>query len=293
MNATTRLLSRPPERYDRDVGDERPAHRPREHRLGLRQGVVAVERLAPRLRGQLPVRLLRHLAVGTDAQHVAGPELVDPAEERPGRRDGPERQVRIDRVLVQRRGDARREQGLHLRREEEPLAVGVPVEGQDAHAVAREPKLARPLVVEGERELADHRREAGRPAAAADLEEHLRVALGPEDGAVGEELLTKLDVVEDLAVEGEMAGTVRGRHRLGGPDGVDDREPGVAEPDGAPGAEAVAVGAAVRQAGRHRPERGLVGRPAVETAHPHDAAHALSPDPGGRRAVRARGRTRG
>ena len=148
------------------------------------------------------------------------------------------------------------------------------VHRQDPQRVPGQEHLARRTVMHGEGELAAQPREAAWPPAPPRRKQRLGVSLGaprsPED-------LTKLTVVEDLAVEDEVKATSIVGHRLAGTADVDDRQPRVAQRDPISRPGSSVVGTPVVQRGDHRLEHGQVGRLASSVDDAGNSAHQRHP----------------
>ncbi len=93
-------------------------------------------------RRDVPVKRLSNRAL-VNRQEVAGAELADVPEDRPGRRDVVEAEIEVERLRVDFLRHVRiGEQSLEFRGEDETLGVGIIDEGLDADRVAREEKGA-------------------------------------------------------------------------------------------------------------------------------------------------------
>src|SRR5262249_39909486 len=126
-------------------------------------------------------------------------------------------------------------------------------------------------VPERERPHAVEPLDAGVSPLAVRGEDHLGVGRAAEAVALRLELRAKLAVVVDLAVVDELETPVLACERLvARRRGVDDREPAKAERRARVRVEAAAVGAAMREGGRHALDGLALGRPTGrdDSAHP-------------------------
>ena len=147
-----------------------------------------------------------------------------------------------------------------------------------AEAIAREEQPLAPRVPDGEREHpVDALRKRFAPLLVP-VDEHLGVAVAAEHVSVRNQLGAQMQVVVDLAVEGDPDGPVLVRHRLGAGRGeIDDRQAPVAERDGPVHVQAAPVGAAMRDDLRHASDELAVGRlSGIAVQEAADAAHAGS-----------------
>ncbi len=87
------------------------------------------------------------------------------------------------------------------------------------------------------------------------------------------ELFAQLEMVEDLAVEGDHELPVGGRHRLGAPREAQDREARVRQPAGAVDLDPAPVRAAVAQIADHPPEQSPGRGAAAEVQDSCDSTH--------------------
>src|SRR5215204_2636371 len=83
------------------------------------------------------------------------------------------------------------------------------------------------------------------------LQDHLGIRRGAETKARTLKPITKLDVVEDFAVEADPTVFIGVAHRLGAAFEINDRKPGVAESDSAFHMNAAGVRTAVADCGDH------------------------------------------
>jgi hypothetical protein len=211
---------------------------------------------------------------------VSGQELGHVRERGPGTGEESERQIGVDRLVVELRAhEARGEQALELRRKDDEIADARPVERLDAEPVARDDASPPAAVPDGERELPSEL--LGDPGAVALVEvgEDLRVAPGPEDVPLRGELAPDLDVVVKLAVldRPDLAGLVG--EGLVAPVDVDDAEAPDAERDAVALVRPAVVRAAVRHRVGHAVERlGRYELPrlAADLDDSADAAHLRS-----------------
>ncbi len=107
------------------------------------------------------------------------------------------------------------------------------------------------------------------------MHDHFGVATGSKLVAVGDQFVAQLDVVEDLAVEGDPQGAPLVGERLLPGGEVDDREPGVRQAGLAVAVEAELVGTAVTERAGHHRQLIELGRRRVGSSphHAGDAAH--------------------
>src|SRR2546421_12535660 len=102
-----------------------------------RARAVLARRLARRQ--SVPVANGLDSAVAAADEHVSGGDFLDAAEERARRGRGQEREVVVERLLVNLGAHGRvREDGFYLRGENHATALLIKVERLDADAVARE-----------------------------------------------------------------------------------------------------------------------------------------------------------
>ena len=148
------------------------------------------------------------------------------------------------------------EDRLRLGGEADPLAAHGVAERLDPEAVAGEDEAPATAVPEPERPHAVEMLEAIRAPLGVRVEDDLRVGLGAELRPLSLELAPQLDIVVDLAVEGEPQIAVGQAHRLvSGRGRVDDGEPLVRQPELAVAVDAAAVRSAVTEDRRHPFER--------------------------------------
>src|SRR5439155_19318383 len=95
----------------------------------------------------------------------------------------------------------------------------------DAEAVAAQQQRALCGIPDGKREHSSELRDALRPELLVEVEDRLRIALGPEDVAARDEATTQLAIVVDLAVEDDDLGAVLVEYRLLPAAQVDDAQP--------------------------------------------------------------------
>src|SRR5690606_38147192 len=103
---------------------------------------------------------------------------------------------------------------LHLRGEEERVSDDSVEERPHAHAVAGEEHAPASGVPDGEGEIAVEVSEAVRPLLVIQMEDDFGVAGRAKDTAPGDEPLAKLDIVENLAIEGDHKPAAVERHGL-------------------------------------------------------------------------------
>src|SRR5690606_12814069 len=113
-------------------------------------------------------------------------------------------------------------------------------------------------VPQGESEVAVEGAHAVRPHLLVHPHDHLGVRVGHETVAAGDEVAPQLQVVEYLAVEGDVDGGVVIGHRLAAADRVNYAQPGVTQADVVIDMNALLVGSAVGD----RSDHGLQGKAA-------------------------------
>ena len=121
------------------------------------------------------------------------------------------------------------------------------VDRPHAGAVARQHQALTARVPDGEGEVAVERLDAIGTPLLVEMDDDLGVGRRLEHVAAGDQLGAQLDVVEDLAVEGDPNGAVLVAHRLPAAVEIDDAEARVGEADVAVDESAVAVRTAMRQ----------------------------------------------
>jgi hypothetical protein len=183
---------------------------------------------------------------------VPGGQLLHALVDRERRGHVLERQVGVQRLHRHRGRRPRiRDERAELRREHEPVGSVAVEERLLAKAVTCEQQGLPSPVPHRERE---HPAQQLRDALAhllVEVRDDLGVAAAAEAVPLGLQVLAQLRVVVDLAVDDDGDLAVLVRHRLAARLGqIDDREPAVAERDGAVGVEAEAVGPAVHHRGR-------------------------------------------
>jgi hypothetical protein len=151
-------------------------------------------------------------------------------------------------------------------------------ERADAGAIAREQQPLAGAVPERDRELPVQILDEAIAVTLVEMQDDFGIGIGAEDVAEAPELRTKLNVVEDLAIEADDERTAP--HRLLAAGGIDDRKPDVREPDAVLEMDPAAVGSPMREQRQHPfeqlPIRAGVSRRADET---RDAAHEPLPVP--------------
>ena len=105
------------------------------------------------------------------------------------------------------------------------------VDRPHAGAVARQHQALTACVPDGKGEVAVERLDAIGPPLLVEVDDDLGVGRRLEDVAAGDQLGAQLDVVEDLAVEGDPDGAVLVAHRLLAAVEIDDAEARVRETD--------------------------------------------------------------
>jgi hypothetical protein len=182
----------------------------------------------------------------------------------------------VDARVAGVRGGCEGEQRLLLRGEVDAVDGLQVVQRLDAEVVAGAEGTAFLAVPDDEGE---HAPQAGQHLLAPVVVaggDHLAVALGVEGGAVvAGQLLPQLDVVVDLAVEGQQVAPARVGERLVAEGHIDDREPLVGEHRVvADHLDAGLVGATVVEALQRSGDRVAMGaRRAVRAEEGQDSAH--------------------
>ncbi len=181
------------------------------------------------------------------------------------------------RVGRERRAGKRLER-LDLGGEQQPAVVLGHEQRTDAEAVAGQEQRALPVVPQREGELAVEAVQTGGTPLQPRVEDDFGIAVRAEDAAAGFEFVTQLEIIEDLAVERQVAVAADIGHRLMALGQVDDAQASVPQEQRvvAPGAER--VGPAVPQHADHAPRRrlGQVER-AGQRQRSTDATHACPP----------------
>ena len=206
----------------------------------------------------------------------AGLDLLDAFEHRLRRDRRPEREQLIEprRIQPARHVGPAGEDRLHLAREVEPAAMLCDVERTHAERISRQHQLRSRLIPERDRPLPVEAPEGALAPLLEGVDDDFGVAAGSEPMAEPLELVTQLDVVEDLAVEDDPQRAVLVRERLLAAGEVDDREPRVTR-----------ARHGDRDRPRTRPGPRCFNAPAIRRA---DRARAAA----GRRAARRRQRCR-
>ena len=144
-----------------------------------------------------------------------------------------------------------------------------------AEAIARQHERTRALVPHGEGEHPAESVNTALPALLVEVHDHLSVRLRTERMPTGAQLISKLDVVVDLAVEGDPDRPVLVRDRLAAAIQVDDREPADRHPERAARIESPLIWTAVEHRVRHPVQQIPVDGGAVEVILARDPAHTL------------------
>ena len=203
-------------------------------------------------------------------QCVSGLELADVLVDRERARDVAERQVQIDRGLVDRAGRIGGEQRRECAREREALAVLEVVQRLLAESVARQHELVRFAIVDAQRPHAVQPRKARFAELLVREQDHFGVAAARKHVATRLELCAQAADVVDLAVVDDpviLRGVV---HRLmAGRRQIDDAQAPVPECDFVAAIRAGVVRTAVRDRLVHRGDQRVVAP--VEAVNPaHD-----------------------
>ena len=179
-------------------------------------------------RGMRPVALLPHGRI--DHEHMARKELGDVLERRLRCGEVAEREIRVDRVVVESRLDQPAgEQGFQLGGEDDQVASDGVVERLDPEAVACEDEAPSRTVPDGDREHPAQSRGEARPVLLIEMRDDLRIATGlkPMPG----EVASDVEMVVELAVlDGPHRAVLVGKRLVASLD-VDDRKPSDAQRD--------------------------------------------------------------
>ena len=136
--------------------------------------------------------------------------------------------------------------------------------------------------MQAEGELPLQFRQAGRAARRVAGQDRLGVSVGLVRVV---ETPAQVAVVQDLAVEREVAGAIGRGHGLTGAGQVDDRQAPMAEADRPVAPVALGIRATMHEAGRHGAQQVGVDVAAVEPANSDDPAHGQQRSMKSRRAV--------
>ena len=165
----------------------------------------------------IPVPLFPHRAVSSNTQPRSASELADPSEQRAGWRRRHEREVVIERDLIDLAdligiGEKR----LDLRCEGYAAVVSAVIQGLDANPVAGEPELAVPTVPQCDGEHPTEPLKACDPPLLVCVDDHFGVGVigSPEMASRRLEVSPDLGVVVYLTVEDHPDRAVFIRHRL-------------------------------------------------------------------------------
>ena len=157
---------------------------------------------------------------------MARQELRHASERRPGRGHVAERQIRVERFVVELRIDqAGGEQALQFRSEQEEAVGACVVERLDAEPVAGEHRAAPASVPDRDRELAAQQPHEVGALALVQVRDHLGVAAAREPMPLPLERAPQLDVVVQLPVLRRPHRARLVRHRLVAAGEIDDRKP--------------------------------------------------------------------
>src|SRR5262249_17272558 len=223
-----------------------------------------------------PVGLLTQPAAARVRAQVAGPQLFD-ADKRRARRDRrPQAEGLLQSDRVESAGDLgiRREDGLDFRGEPEPAAMAAEVQWAHAQPISRQRQLLPLRIPQRDRELAVEAREAAVPPLLERVDDDLRVGPGAKPVPGRGQLFTQLEVVEDLAVEGDPESAVLVAERLLSGGQIDDREPRMRQAATRVPVEAELVRPPVAQDGGHAPQHaGIGGRVGARDENAGDATH--------------------
>src|SRR6266550_1095378 len=170
---------------------------------------------------------------------------------------------------------ARRQDGLDLRREQPAVLGAMHEEGLHPEPVPRPKEHATAPVVNDERPHAVQPGEAFRAPMAVGGEQDLSVAGRAEAVAGGAELVAQLDIVVDLAVEDDdKLAILRGHRLMAGGTQVEDGETAKPEAHLVIEVQARVIRASVRDALRHSGEGHRVRLSTGEAEHDDEATHS-------------------
>ena len=260
----------------RDVGDHPEVDRLAQLRDQFLLQVVR-RGLGLRLEGHVPVGARPRCRPAFSGLHdMAGRQLGDAAVDRLRVRDVAIGEVVLDGLVVEVAPQARMHQeGLQLRGEEDRAVRQLRVvERLDAQAVAGQEQHPLPFVPEAEGEHAAEAIDAAFAPFLPGVDDHLGIAMRPEDVAFRLKLPRQFLEVVDLAVVDDDDRAILVEERLLAGGQIDDREPAVAEADARGDVEARIVGSAMAQAVVHPLEQGPVYGPLVHAIKDaDDSAH--------------------
>jgi hypothetical protein len=164
-----------------------------------------------------------------------------------------------------------RQQRLHLGGEMEHAAMAGVEERPDPHSVARQHHAPAARIPYGEGEIAVEALDAGFAHQLVEMQDDLGVARGAEPPAAAAQFLAQLDMVEDLAIEGDDEVAAGVAHRLATVGEGDDGKPDMGEPCLRRDEDALVVRPAVLHGAGHGAQRLLRRRDraeiSAETAH--------------------------
>ena len=259
------------------------AHQPHPHRLlelrdqplaPLLDAAAALERglrIAPE-----PPLLDRAVL---DHEDAAGLELLHGGQRCRRRGEEPEREERVDRLVVEvARDEPAREQALELGREDERVAADGVVDRLDPEPVARDHTATANLVPDGDPEHPAQLLREHRPVLLVQVRQDLGVAAARKGVAAAPQVVTNRGVVVELAVLNGPDRAVLVRERLVSPLDVDDAEASRTDRGTRRHVRAVVVRAAVHHRVVHAVEnvvRHYLPGLAVDLDHSANATHNL------------------
>ena len=211
---------------DRDVGSEMDPHGVG-HQLA--QPLLEVARIVFEIEVVVDLPVTRDIQIAVSGhQHVTRRDLANALEERLAVQAELEDQVVAQAFDVRRHLGQERQDGLRLGCEVQPACHDRVVERLHPEPVAGAEERSARRVPNGECEHAPQMRQAVGAPAPVGRQDDLGIGRGLE--RLGPEFVAQLDVVVDLAVEGDpVSGFVH--HGLGAGHEVDDRQPPVNKPD--------------------------------------------------------------
>jgi len=183
---------------------------------------------------------------------MAGRQGFDPFEDTMGGEGSPVGEDLPQCLDVQASSQCRvGEQRLHLGGKIQPIASDGIEQGADARAIAGQHQATFRLVPQGDGELTVQVFDEVVAVLLVKMDDDLRVRTGVEAVTQRLELLTQLDIVEDLSIEDYLDGAILVVDGLITPLQVDDAQPRMGQTSMLIVIVAVAVGAPVVQTGDH------------------------------------------
>src|SRR5438034_7259560 len=144
-----------------------------------------------------------------------------------------------------------REEGLDFRREDQLTARSRVKERPHAEPIAGQEEGSRPGVPDAKRPLSVERVDGIDSLFFVEMKQHFGVGPGAKAMTLPNEILAKLEVVEDLTIERDPERAVLVRHRLLSARDVENAEPGMGEPRMRLDVDTAVVGAAMAQQRDH------------------------------------------